>query len=115
MAFGFPYPRFTESRTFPLPQDELFATVESALEKLGWSYKILWGQEFQAWIPTTNWSWHHEFKARILPGGVIEAESKSAYQEMFFDFGRNRRNVEKFFVRVEQMADQHSPYSRASG
>jgi hypothetical protein len=108
MAIGFPYPRFRESRTFHFEQDKLYAAVESALEDLGWPYKLLWSKEFQARIPTTNWSWHHDFKVTILRGGVIQAESKSAYQEMFIDLGRNRRNVEKFFARLEQMADQPS-------
>ncbi|MBI3762579.1 MAG: hypothetical protein HY260_12065 [Chloroflexi bacterium] len=108
MAFGFLYPRFTESRTFRLEQDELFAVVKSALENLGWRYQVLWGKEFQARVPPTGWSWHHDVKVSILPGGVIQAESKSAYREMFFDFGRNRKNVETFFARVEQMTGRQS-------
>ncbi len=108
MAVGFPYPRFTESRTFDLPQEELYKVVASALDSLHWTYKLLWGKEFEAHIPTTNWSWHHDFKVNILPGGVVQAQSKSAYQEMFFDLGRNKRNVEKFFAQVEQLKGQMS-------
>lgn len=103
MAIGFPYPRFRQSRIYPVAEGELRAAVSAALEQLGWPSKLLWGQDFQARIPTTNWSWHHDFKVRILPGGVVEAESKSAYQEMFIDLGRNRRNVEKFFTQLEPM------------
>jgi hypothetical protein len=106
MAFGFPYPRFAESRTFDLSQEELHAIVESALENLHWPYKLLWGKEFEARIPTTNWSWHHDFKVNILPGGVIQAQSKSAYQEMFFDLGRNKRNVQNFFAQIDQLKEQ---------
>ncbi len=40
MAFGFPYPRYRERRAFDLPQDELFAVAKTALQDLGWSYKI---------------------------------------------------------------------------
>src|SRR5437660_10927338 len=102
MAFGFPYPRFRTTRSLPLEQEELLAAVKWALEDLGWPYKILGGAEFQARIPTTNWSWHHELKVAIRPGGLIQAESKSAYQEMFFDLGRNKNNVEIFFARLAQ-------------
>jgi hypothetical protein len=102
MAVGFPYPRFRESRTYPVGEGELRTAVGAALEQLGWPAKILWGQDFQARVPTTNWSWHHDFKVRILPGGVVDAESKSAYQDMFIDLGRNKRNVEKFFAQMEQ-------------
>ncbi len=103
MAFGFPYPRYRERRTFDLPQDELFAVAKSALKDLGWSYKIEWETELAARIPTSNWSWHHDFHVTFPSAGAIEAESKSAYQEMFFDFGRNRGNVHRFFAQVEQI------------
>jgi hypothetical protein len=108
MAFGFPYPRYVARRTFDLPQRKLFAAVESALQGLGWSYKVPWGKEFEAWIPTTRWSWHHEFNVRFPSGGVVEAESRSAYREMFFDFGRNRKNAETFFARAEQVIERPS-------
>jgi hypothetical protein len=106
MAFGFPYPHCAARRTFKVPQDELFETVKVALKDLGWSYKILWGKEFEGQIPTTNWSWHHDFKVRFPTNGVMEVESRSAYQEMLFDFGRNKRNVERFFACVEQRIAQ---------
>jgi hypothetical protein len=104
MAFGLIYPRFTASRTFHLEQGELRAVVGSALQELRWQYKPLWDTEFHARVPITNWSWRHDVQVRILPGGVIQAESRSTYREVFFDFGRNRRNVETFFARVEQIA-----------
>ena len=104
MAIGFPYPRYRASRTFAVSDQQLWKAVESAFEVLGWSYKEPWGQTFEARVPTTNWSYHHDFKASIVPGGVLQAESKSAYQEMFLDLGRNRRNVEKFFAAVSAAA-----------
>ena len=103
MAIGFPYPRFRERRTYPVAEGQLREAVSSALQQLGWSPKLLWGQDIQARVPTTNWSWHHDFTVKILPGGTIEAQSKSAYQEMFLDLGRNKRNVEKFFAKLEEI------------
>jgi hypothetical protein len=100
MAFGFPYPKYSQRRTFNGSPDELFAVVRSALEDLGWRYRVLWGKDFEAEVPTAHWSWHHVFKVRLFAGGVIEAESHSAYSEILFDLGRNRRNVDKFFARV---------------
>ena len=102
MAIGFPYPRFRQSRTYPVAEGELRTAVGNALEQLGWAPKLLWGQDFQARVPTTGWAWHHDFTVKLLPNGVVRAESKSAYQEMFIDLGRNRRNVEKFFAQLEQ-------------
>jgi hypothetical protein len=106
MAFGFLYPRFSESRTIHLLQEELYPIVTSALDNLGWPYKLLWGKEFQAQVPMTNWSWRHEVKVRILTGGIIQAESHSTYREVFFDFGRNQGNISKFFTQIEQIVER---------
>ena len=102
MAFGFPA-RATSSRTFHLPEDELVAVVKSALENLGWSYKVLAGGEFLASVPFSGWTWGEDFHVRILPGGVIEAESKCITVRLpqVFDFGKNRQNIETFFALVE--------------
>jgi hypothetical protein len=112
MAFGFPYPKYSQRRTFNASPDELFAVVRSALQDLGWRYKVLWGKEFEAEVPTAHWSWHHVFKVRFFAGGIIEAESSSAYSEILFDLGRNRRNVEKFFARVVDVSSRDAADQR---
>lgn len=103
MAFGFPA-RFSESRTFLLPRGELAAVAQSALEGLGWSYKRASDEEFLASVPFGGGTWGEDFKIRILPGGVVEAESKCVTVRLpqVFDFGKNRRNVETFFALVER-------------
>jgi len=102
MAIGFPA-HFTESRTYHLQEDELVAVVKSALENLGWSYKVLSDKEFLASLPFSGWTWGENVKIRILPGGVIEADSKCITVRLpqVFDFGKNRQNVETFFALVE--------------
>jgi hypothetical protein len=109
MAFGFPA-HFKRSRTFPLLEDELVAVVKSALENLGWSYKVLSDKEFLASLPFSGWTWGEDIKIRILPDGVIEADSKCITVRLpqVFDFGKNRENVETFFARVEQVTGLHS-------
>jgi hypothetical protein len=113
MAFGFPA-RFTESRTFHLRRDELFAVVKSALEDLGWSHKVLWGTEFVASVNNSPFTFREEFKVKILPDGAIQAESKCVsgglyHMPQIFDFGANRKNVEAFFAQVERAANRRSP------
>ena len=107
MAFGFPA-RTTSSRTYQLQQDELAAVVKSALEDSGWSYEVLSDNEFLASLPFSGWTWGEDFKVRILPGGVIEAESKCITVRLpqVFDFGKNRKNVETFFTLVEHAVRQ---------
>lgn len=103
MAIGFPA-HFKRSRAFPLQEDELVAVVKSALENLGWSYKVLSDKEFLASLPFSGWTWGEDFKVRILTGGVIEADSKCKTVRLpqVFDFGKNKQNVETFFAHVEQ-------------
>ena len=113
MAFGFPA-RFTATRTFHLPQEELFAVVKSALESLGWSYKVLWGREFSAAVHNSPYTFREEFKVKILPDGAIQAESKCVsgglyHMPQIFDFGANKKNVAAFFAQVEQAAGKRSP------
>lgn len=101
MAFGFPA-RFRESRTFRLADDDLVTVVKSAFENLGWQYQILRDREFEARSPFAPWSWGEALHVRILPGGQIQAESKSHGRvPAVFDFGKNRSNVETFFALVE--------------
>ena len=96
-------PRYRESRAFDLPQEQLFTVVKSVLKDLGWPFEILGGTEFQAKVPVTGWVSSHNFKVRFPSSGVVEAESRSSSRaEAFLDYGRNRRNVERFFTRVEQ-------------
>ena len=102
--FGFPA-HFIERRTFDLTEEELFGVVKSAFENLGWlAYEIHEGREFHKWLHNSPMTWGEEFTVRILPGGVVEAESKSdhTYRPMLFDFGANRQNVEIFFARLER-------------
>ena len=105
MAFGFPA-RFTETRTFKLPPDELVSVVKSALENLGWApYELLPGNEFHKWLRTSPLTHGEEFRARILPEGAIQAESecvKFGFLPQIFDFGVNRANVRAFFAQIEQ-------------
>jgi hypothetical protein len=106
MAFGFP-PRFSESRTFPIPLDELRTVVKSVLEKAGWSYQLLSDDEFVAQTPNSGWSWGEEFRARIFPDGKIRVVSKChGYRPQLIDFGKNRNNVELFFAQVQHTIAQ---------
>jgi hypothetical protein len=77
--------------------------VKSALENLGWSYHVQADGELLASVPFSGWTWGEDFKVKILPGGVVEAESKcvTVRAPQVFDFGKNRKNLETFFALVE--------------
>jgi hypothetical protein len=106
MAFGFP-PRFTESRTFHLPPDELLAAVKSTFENLRWGYTVPSGNEFHIHISMSGWSWGEDLSVRLLPGGIIQVESKChGYRPQIVDFGKNRANIETFFAQLQRTIAQ---------
>lgn len=106
MAFGFP-PRFSQSRTFWIPPDELRTAVKSVLEQAGWSYQMPSDDEFVARVPMTGSSWGEEFKAKLFPDGKIQVVSKChGSRPQIIDFGKNRTNVETFFAQVQQTIAQ---------
>jgi hypothetical protein len=112
MAIGFPA-RFTERRTFHLQMDELVVVVKSVLENLGWSYQVLGDNEFIASVHNSPFTFGEELRAKILPNGAIQVESKCVRGGMYrmpqiFDFGANRKNVEVFFAQIEQATDKRS-------
>jgi hypothetical protein len=114
MAFGFP-PRFTESRTFHLSQDELPAAVKSTFENLGWGYTVPSGNEFQTHISMSGWSWGEELTAKVLRDGVIQVESKChGYRPQIVDFGKNRANVETFFAQLQHRIAQGPDWTSIS-
>jgi hypothetical protein len=106
MAFGFP-PRFSESRTFWIPPDELRTVVKSVLQNAGWSYQMPSDDEFVARVPMTGWSWGEEFRASIFPDGKMQVVSKChGSRPQIIDFGKNKTNVESFFAQVEHTIAQ---------
>jgi hypothetical protein len=106
MAFGFP-PRFSDSRTFWIPPDELRTVVKSVLQNAGWSYQMPSDDEFVARVPMTGWSWGEEFRAKIFSDGKIQVTSKChGSRPQIVDFGKNRTNVELFFAQVQHTIGQ---------
>jgi hypothetical protein len=106
MAFGFP-PRFSDSRTFSIPPDELRTVVKSVLATAGWSYQMPSDDEFVARIPMTGSSWGEEFRAKIFPDGKIQVVSKcQGSRPQIIDFGKNKTNVELFFAQVQHTIAQ---------
>lgn len=112
MAFGFPA-RFSESRKFHLRQDELPAILKSAFAGLGWSYELQPDDEFVAALHNSPMTFGEKFTAKILPEGVIRAESECVSGGLYrmpqiFDFGANKQNVEMFFAQIERTAGKRS-------
>lgn len=117
MAFGFPA-YFTETRSFHLAQDELFAVVKSAFVNSGWlGFEILNNNEFHKRLHNSPLTWGEEFTVVILPGGVIEAKSRCVSGmglPQVVDFGVNKQNVKAFFASVEHCIEQKAHLKSAA-
>ena len=105
-SFGIPA-RCSESRTYNLAEDELFAAVKSAFEHLGWlAYTYRAGEGFHKLLRNSPMTWGEEFTVKLLPSGEICAESKARTEGIGFamitDFGANQQNVDTFFAQVER-------------
>jgi hypothetical protein len=99
MSFGCPA-HFGESRTYHLQDEELASLVRAALDDLGWRCQVASRTEFLARTPFMFLgSWGERLKVEILLDGVVAIESRSIWPG--FDSGRNKRNVQTFFVRFE--------------
>jgi len=103
MTFGFP--AFHEStRKFGLRSSVLAAAVENTLSGLGWQFKRgTAGTQFDARSGWSIWSYAGErISIDIGRDGSILVRSECTSPIQCFDYGKNRRNVEKFFDALSQ-------------
>jgi hypothetical protein len=107
MAFGVLYPKYRAAQTYHDDFDHLKAVVKTALVELQWPYKLEWGKDFVAEIPRSAFSYRHEIRVTISEHGEITAESKSMDREMFFDCGRNKTRVDRFFAKIDEVISRH--------
>ena len=108
MAFGFPA-HHSDTRLFGLAEAELSTVIETAFSNLGWQYKTLPNNEFQASVAVNFSSWGEKLKVSMLAGGIVQAESKCMYPLQCFDWGKNKENVERLFAEIERLKETNSP------
>ena len=103
MAFGFP--AYHEStRKFNLKSAVLAGAVENTLTDLGWELsRDASGTQFNARTGWSVWSYLGEkMKIEIRPDGNIWVRSECGSPIQCIDYGKNRKNVEKFFDALSQ-------------
>ena len=103
MTFGFP--AYHESaRKFDMRSSVLAAAVENTLRDLGWQFtRGAAGTHFDVRSGWSIWSyWGEKIRIDIGPGGNMLVRSECASPLQCFDYGRNRKNVERFFDRLSQ-------------
>jgi hypothetical protein len=100
MTFGFPA-HFADSRPSQLQHEELVCLVRAALDELGWRYEFASRSEVRA--STSSLKVLGEIlRIEILPDGVVMVESKCGLPSQCLDWGKNKRNVQRFIAQLEQ-------------
>jgi len=95
MAFGFPAHYEMVISNIPSGTD-LMRSVGSALSRIGWNPKVE-GNTFSASTTFSMASWGEKVTVQVLPGGKgIKVRSQCAIFTQCFDFGKNKKNVQKF-------------------
>jgi hypothetical protein len=85
--------------------DALREAVARALSALEWTAYGNWsGREFVAEVGANFWSWGEFIRVKIDPDGTVRIESKCRLPTQCFDWGKNQRNVDTFFERVDDKA-----------
>ena len=102
MKISFPA-RFEETRSFAVEESALTGAVETAFENLGWQYASVNAAEFQADVRINLWSFGEILKAKIS-GSDLTVESRCALPTQCLDWGKNKRNVLKFFDEITRIA-----------
>ncbi len=99
MAFGFPA-AYEEARRFNVHPDYLSPAVAQAVASLGW--RIAAGNPYQVLVrvPFSLLSYGEDLTITIYQDGTIHAASKGIFVLQWFDWGKNRSNVNKFFTQL---------------
>ncbi len=96
---GFPAYHSTEYRS-SLPASVLESAVIEAFEGMGISIERAFGR-YEGRMPFNFWSFGEILSVTIGPDGQLQITSKCVMPTQCFDWGKNRRNVEKLVELIE--------------
>jgi hypothetical protein len=91
--------KFERTKSYDLPKHDLLLLAESALISCGFKIKnIDRGQGIiDAKSRLNIWSWTEEIVIEVHESGSIYMESRCYIPTQVVDWGKNRKNVERFF------------------
>jgi hypothetical protein len=101
MTFGFPAYAVDEMR-FELASYRMTETVLKTLEALSWRCESVSPDEIVAKISANIFSWGERLRVRVAEDGTVTARSESVLPTQCIDWGKNRRNVLRFFGELER-------------
>lgn len=111
MSFGFPA-YHNEVRRFDASRKELLRAAKRALRQLGWSFGTAGDADLTASV-SVNWlSWGETLTVDVADNGKVRARSRCALPTQCFDWGKNKRNVTRFFKELELELEEEGPDDR---
>ncbi|PID90276.1 MAG: hypothetical protein CSA97_03735, partial [Bacteroidetes bacterium] len=106
MAFGFP-PKHREEFKHGYGPEEFFALVAETADALNWGQYPATGNRWVILTKTTFLSWGEEVVVDFEEG-VARIESHCSGTQMM-DWGKNRRNVERFLAKFQELERTLTP------
>lgn len=103
MAFGFPayhQERVTYEGHSP---GELMNAIDAVFHKLNWGGTQTGRWSFRVSTGISLWSWGETFIAEVEDEGVVFLRSECSMPTQCFDWGGNRRNVQKFLKKLDEI------------
>ena len=95
MAFGFPA-SFSHRAELIVTRGNARTAIAYTFRLLGWKARSTARELFEARVPMSGLSWGERVKVSLAEPGGIEISSMCSYPLQFFDWGKNKRNVDQF-------------------
>ena len=91
--------KFEDSRKYNLGKSQLIENVKTALKKCKFRIKHIDedGGLIRAKSRLSFWSWTEKIDVKIEDNGTVRMKSECSLPTQIIDWGKNKRNVRKFF------------------
>ena len=101
MAFGFPA-YAVGSRSFNLEKHLTVSAITNALETLNWRCETVSSNQVVAKVGVNLFSWGERLTVLLAEDGTVTARSEGVLPTQCIDWGKNERNIKKFFDELDR-------------
>lgn len=108
VAFGLPA-KAEETRRYGLHYDLLNNAAINAVNALGWRYNTYAPYQFSLRINASFWSWGELVNVNIYGDGTVYVGSQCSFPIQWFDWGKNKKNIARFFAMLDYYISQSMP------
>lgn len=97
--------KFQDFNSYNADKNQLFEQVKTALEKCNFPIESMNESEgvIQAKAKFNLWSWSEKIVIKIDDNGKVSMKSECSLPTQIIDWGKNKRNVKKFFKTLESL------------